>query len=413
MSPGTNVTWTVPADATIISGQGTDEITVDFGDQSGEVTATSNDGCQNQTHVLLVEVEQPYVKAFSFVNFDDPATATLNSSTGTLTEVSNPAPNIVNGSAISGEYVRNSAEQYDVLAYDISNITNGSDYVNKDKKFFFDVYTTAPIGTQILLQLETSAATPSNYPTGRHSRYVATITENSNWQRLEFTLLDRPDGGASDTDIGAIILLFASNSFTGDTYFFDNLDSYSVDNGSGNNQAPTVSITNPTNGSTLTAGSNITITADASDADGTISQVEFFVDGNSIGTDNSAPYSISWTVASGTSSLTATATDDQNASTTSSVVAVTGQSAGNPTSVHVASIVTGTANAGKGKKYGTATIVIENDLGNPVAGATVNGTFWVLIQNLELGRLVPTAPSPFRRARLPMAVLPSTFVSIT
>ena len=45
------------------------------------------------------------------------------------------------------------------------------------------------------------------------------------------------------------------------------------------------------------------------------------------------------------------------------------------TTTHVQSIVTGTANAGRGKLRGTATVTIYDDLGNAVSGATVTGTF--------------------------------------
>lgn len=44
-------------------------------------------------------------------------------------------------------------------------------------------------------------------------------------------------------------------------------------------------------------------------------------------------------------------------------------------SVVVSSVNTGTENAGKGQKYGTASVTIADDLGNPVSGATVTGDF--------------------------------------
>ncbi|MCM8568646.1 family 16 glycosylhydrolase [Gramella jeungdoensis] len=374
LASGVNVTWSVPSGASIVSGQGTDSVTIDFGSESGSVSASFNDGCTSQSLSMAVEVEPPYVKAFSFENFDDPATATFSSSTGTLTEVNNPAPNPVNSSALSGKYVRNSGEQYDLIVYDVTNITDASEYVLKNKKFYIDVYTNAPIGTEIILQLETADATSTNYPTGRHSRYVATIKENNNWQRLEFDLMDEPDPSASDAGVQSMILLFNSNSFTGDTYYYDNLDSYNADSGA-SNQSPAVSVTNPSDGASFSTGSTISITADASDADGTVDLVEFFVNGNSIGSDNSQPYSIDWQVPEGSSSITAVATDNDNASTTSASVNVTGENTGSATSMYVTSITTGTADAGKGAKYGTATVTVIDDLGNPVEGASISGTF--------------------------------------
>ena len=52
-----------------------------------------------------------------------------------------------------------------------------------------------------------------------------------------------------------------------------------------------------------------------------------------------------------------------------------GPGGGDPTSVHVASIVPSTVKLSKGRKRARATVTIEDDLGNPVSGATVNGTF--------------------------------------
>ena len=291
-----NVTWTVPSDAIIVSGQGTSQLTVDFGSASGDVTASFDDGCEARIISIPVTVEAPFVKTFSFENFDDPATAVFSSSTGVLTEIANPSPNSINGSTLSGQYIRNSGEQYDVLVYDISNINDGSEYVDRLKKFVMDVYTSAPVGTEILLQLETTDASPTNFPAGRHSRYLTTTTETNNWERLTFSLLDIPDGAASDAGITTMVLLFNSNTFTGDTYYFDNLDSYNIDQGGGNNQAPVVAITSPDEGQVFDEGTLITVTADATDSDGSVSEVEFYSNGNSIGTDNSAPYSVTWNV---------------------------------------------------------------------------------------------------------------------
>ncbi|HKQ46479.1 MAG TPA: endonuclease [Phycisphaerae bacterium] len=46
-----------------------------------------------------------------------------------------------------------------------------------------------------------------------------------------------------------------------------------------------------------------------------------------------------------------------------------------PTTMHVSSIVLSTVNAGGGKVKGRATVTIVNNLGNPVSGVSVNGTF--------------------------------------
>jgi lysophospholipase L1-like esterase len=89
----------------------------------------------------------------------------------------------------------------------------------------------------------------------------------------------------------------------------------------GANKAPTVSITSPANNASFTAPASITINATAADADGTVSNVQFYNGTTLLGSDASSPYSFSWTsVPAGTYALTARATDNNGAVTTSSAV---------------------------------------------------------------------------------------------
>lgn len=89
----------------------------------------------------------------------------------------------------------------------------------------------------------------------------------------------------------------------------------------GGNRRPSASITSPANEAVFSIGSDITIEADASDPDGTITSIEFFQNGISIGTDSSAPYNVVLAnVAEGNYALTAIATDDGNTTGISTVV---------------------------------------------------------------------------------------------
>jgi len=90
------------------------------------------------------------------------------------------------------------------------------------------------------------------------------------------------------------------------------------------NATPTVIVTSPANGSVITQGSAIIITADASDTDGSVNKVEFFNGETKLGEATTAPYSFDWTnVASGSYVLTAKVTDNNDAVTTSEIVNVT------------------------------------------------------------------------------------------
>src|SRR5204862_142505 len=63
-NPGSTYTWVVPAGATIISGQGTNNITLDFGSTGGTVSVTESN---------------------SFGSTTSSATVTINTATGILT----------------------------------------------------------------------------------------------------------------------------------------------------------------------------------------------------------------------------------------------------------------------------------------------------------------------------------------
>ncbi len=94
------------------------------------------------------------------------------------------------------------------------------------------------------------------------------------------------------------------------------------------NVPATVSITGPSSSgiysSYVNAGAGtltpMTFTADAADSDGTVTQVEFFVNGVSVGFDASSPYSVVWNSTSGTQVVTAKATDSNGALTTSATL---------------------------------------------------------------------------------------------
>ena len=91
------------------------------------------------------------------------------------------------------------------------------------------------------------------------------------------------------------------------------------------NVAPTVAITFPhTQYGYVIEGSDttLTITVNASDSDGNIAKVEFYVEDIKVGEDLSSPYSCThvFTVSDNLYRLKAIATDDDGASTISTVV---------------------------------------------------------------------------------------------
>ena len=91
------------------------------------------------------------------------------------------------------------------------------------------------------------------------------------------------------------------------------------------NNPPSVFITSPADNQQFnTSPSTITITANANDSDGSVTKVEFYQGATKLGEDNTNPYTYTWSgVTSGSYTLTAKATDDKGATTTSSSIAIT------------------------------------------------------------------------------------------
>ena len=90
------------------------------------------------------------------------------------------------------------------------------------------------------------------------------------------------------------------------------------------NELPSATLTSPGDGMILSTTSKITISADASDLDGTVNRVEFYLGDRLLGIATTSPYSITETnVTAGTYKLTAKVFDDTGGSATSLPVSIT------------------------------------------------------------------------------------------
>ncbi|MGG7056264.1 Ig-like domain-containing protein, partial [Nitrosomonas sp. ANs5] len=87
------------------------------------------------------------------------------------------------------------------------------------------------------------------------------------------------------------------------------------------NQPPTVVLNSPATGETVAVNSLVTLSAQASDGDGTVMEVAFYVNGSAIGSATTEPYLADWIATEpGEYVLTAVAIDNMGASTTSEPV---------------------------------------------------------------------------------------------
>ncbi|RYY18118.1 MAG: glycoside hydrolase family 16 protein [Cytophagaceae bacterium] len=222
---GGSYTWTVPSGATIVSGQGTNVVTVNWGSTAGTVgVSVAVNGCTTAAYTKNVAIGPALQVEKVYDDFESSRTLSYVG-TGALTQaVANPGSAAPNTSAAVGKYVRAASQQYDVLNVKQFPVGNANDFVAGRRKVYVDVYSTAPAGSKVTMQFENSSVTTStNYPSGRHSSYKAFTTVQNRWETLEFTYEQTIDAGTSIFDINNVAFLFEPGTYAGDTFYFDNV----------------------------------------------------------------------------------------------------------------------------------------------------------------------------------------------
>jgi hypothetical protein len=153
-----------------------------------------------------------------------------------------------------------------------------------------------------------------------------------------YTVTDLVASGIPDKDISSFtvnsgyeVLLYKNNALQGSYTAFSantaclvsanlNDSTSSLRIRSLTNQAPAVSFAKPLSGTQYLAPASVAITVNATDADGTISKVEFYNGVTKLGESTTAPYSYTWSnVAIGSYTLTTIATDDRGGQSSAQV----------------------------------------------------------------------------------------------
>ena len=138
----------------------------------------------------------------------------------------NPSTGGINSSAKCLRYGRNGGVEYDVIVIDPSGtnvIDDVSDYLTDTKQMSLKIFSPS-IGITVQITLEDSnSAGPTNYPTGRHSVYLATTTKSLEWETLTFSFDNQPDNTVASTNVNRLVLLLNPGTFTSDVYLLDDI----------------------------------------------------------------------------------------------------------------------------------------------------------------------------------------------
>ncbi|MDB6027165.1 MAG: hypothetical protein JWM68_3388 [Verrucomicrobiales bacterium] len=186
-------------------------------------------------------------------------------------------------------------------------------------------FTLLSAGNGLAFQRRTGTGSTSDSTTGpsvgapywvRLNRTGSSLTSYTSSNGINWSIL----GSASIPMSNAVQIGLAVTSHN-NTNFNNAVFDHVQLSGGISNAFPTVTLSSPTNGATFFPGTNLSLFALASDVDGSVSKVEFFRGTNKLGTVTNSPYSSLWSnLPAGNFSLTAIATDNLGANSTSAPV---------------------------------------------------------------------------------------------
>jgi len=163
----------------------------------------------------------------SYDNMDGKKIFSFAEKSGTLdTSAMNPAPGSDNVKKCY-KYVRNGSKQFDNVKLNFSkkltDVNKYATYTGVPPKISMKVYTTAPVGTLVEIQL--GKQSKEGYPAAINSVYQAKTTVTNGWEELQFKYSQTPlESKTLANQVDQLTLLFNPNSTTSDTYYFYNIN---------------------------------------------------------------------------------------------------------------------------------------------------------------------------------------------
>ncbi|MCE3225905.1 MAG: hypothetical protein K0S32_456 [Bacteroidetes bacterium] len=160
-----------------------------------------------------------------YCDFEGTKVASLAEWNGTMDSLAvNPAPtSTINPSSVCGKYIRDTAKYDNFKLFPYSTLSDVTSYASTSTsapKMTMKLFTKAPAGTKIDLQLGVRSTT--TYPAGIHSEYTAVTTVQNEWQVITFNFVQMAPGTTiTPTSIDKIVVLFKPGANTKDTIYFD------------------------------------------------------------------------------------------------------------------------------------------------------------------------------------------------
>jgi hypothetical protein len=161
-----------------------------------------------------------------YCNYENASANTFGYRDGKLDSLAaNPKVSTVNNNQKVLKYVRSSSK-FDNLkihpAGVLEDVSGFSTFHKDAQQLKMKVYSSAPAGTLIEIQFTKKGI--DGYPKGVQSQYQAKTTKKNEWEEITFTFVNAPEGSEVGVkDIDEIVILFAPNSSSTETFYFSDL----------------------------------------------------------------------------------------------------------------------------------------------------------------------------------------------
>jgi len=196
----TSYNWSVPSDATIVQGQGTNTILVDFGVQSGDISVSIPTSCDTSKYSLMVyNNSESIFCTFEASNLDFMPFASAN-----FFRINNPFTLGIDTSAHIGQTYK-SVTTWSGIYADLDYAINFSVYQTIRMKVYGPK--TGIISVKIEDPITSTSVTKS-----------ANLTAVNTWQNLTFDFT-----GTTSNKFTRITLIFDNGSAIANTFFFDDI----------------------------------------------------------------------------------------------------------------------------------------------------------------------------------------------
>lgn len=225
VSGATDYQWSVPSGATIVSGQGTSSISVNWGDLSsaGNVSLTVIKACGSLDRTLSVKLLDDASCTLLFDDMDGHTNVKYESwnTIDFYPSYENPSE-VNNSSAYVGLFYKNPGTDQFVMGN--LPIPDYAVYESGQRIITMDLYTNATVGTTVQLRFLNKQKATGTYPAGVRTVLTAKTSLFRKWETLVFKFDQIKDATTFIEEIDQIaVVLDEEATGSGKYFYFDNI----------------------------------------------------------------------------------------------------------------------------------------------------------------------------------------------